>query len=133
MDRNLSERSIKVAVDGFCSEHMPVNASVSQGCVLPPTLFLLHINDMLEDSTIHCYADNSTVDPVRPGRASLSQKNVDQSRNKFVSSVEVSLGNVSSWGKRNLVRFNPKKTQVCAFTTKRSHLSNRQFSKALPL
>ena len=40
----LTGRSIKVAIDGFCFEYMPVNAGVPQGCVLSPTLFLLHIN-----------------------------------------------------------------------------------------
>ena len=99
--------------------HMPVNAGVPQGCVLFPRLFLLHINDMLEDSSIHCYADDSTVDAVYSGPASISRENVEQCRNKLVSSVEASLDNVSSWGERNLVHFNPLKTQVCALTTRK--------------
>ena len=59
-------------------------------------MFLLHINDMLEDSSIHCYADDSTVDTVYSGRASLSRGNAEQSRNKLVPSVEASLDNISS-------------------------------------
>ena len=43
--------------------------------VLSPTLFLLHINNMLEDSSIHCYADDSTVDAIYSGRASLYREN----------------------------------------------------------
>ena len=54
-------------------EHMSVNTGVPQGCVLSPTLFLLHINDMLEDSSIDCYADNRTVDAVYSGK-SFSEK-----------------------------------------------------------
>ena len=57
----------------FCSEYMPLNAGVSQGCVLSPTLFFLHNNNMLEDSRIHCYANDhhesvacSTVDSFTP-------------------------------------------------------------------
>ena len=42
----LTGRSIKVAVDGYGSKHMPVNAGVPQGYVLSPTLFLLDIKNM---------------------------------------------------------------------------------------
>ena len=65
---------------------MPVKAGVPQGCVLSLTLFLLQINDMLEDWGIHCYADDSTVDAVYSGRVSPSPENVDQCRNELVSS-----------------------------------------------
>ena len=71
----LTGRSKKVAVDKFSSEHMLVNAGVPQACVLSPTLLILHINDKLEDSSIHCYADDSTVDGVTPA-AQLSRSNV---------------------------------------------------------
>ena len=76
---------------------MAVNAGVPQGCVLSPLLFLLHINAMLEDSNIHCYADGSTVDAVYFG-CSCSRENAEQCRNKLVSSVVTALENVSSWG-----------------------------------
>ena len=36
-----------------------------------------------------------------------------------MSSVEASFDNVSSWGEKNLVQFNPLKTQVSALTTKK--------------
>ena len=37
----------------------------------------LHINNILEDSIIHRYADDSTVDAVYSGRASLCRENVE--------------------------------------------------------
>lgn len=40
-------------------------------------------------------------------------------REQLVSEVEHSLEQVSKWGERNLVQFNPTKTQVCAFTAKK--------------
>ena len=73
----LTGRSIITVVNGFCSGYMPVNVGVPQGCVLSPKLLLLYINDMLKDSSIHCYADDSTVNAVYFGRASLCRENVD--------------------------------------------------------
>ncbi|CAF4818551.1 unnamed protein product [Pieris macdunnoughi] len=110
--------SIKVVIDGACSNLKPVNAGVPQGCVLSPTLFLLHINDMLKLSNIHCYADDSTGDTFYTGRAGISRAVVDEYRNKLVSEVETLLRGVSDWGRQNL--FNPKKTQVCAFSAKKT-------------
>ena len=46
----LTDRSIKVVVDGEFSDNMSVNAGVPQVCVLSPTLFFLHINYMLQIS-----------------------------------------------------------------------------------
>ena len=49
-------------------------------------------------------------------------------------SVEASLENVSSWGEKNVVKFNSLKIQVCALTTaKKIHLSYRQSFKTFPL
>ncbi|CAF4908224.1 unnamed protein product [Pieris macdunnoughi] len=114
----LADRIIKVVIDGACSDLKPVNAGVPQGCVLSPTLFILHIIDMLQLSNIHCYADDSTGDTFYTGRAGISRAVVDEYRNKLVSEVETLLRGVSDWGRLNLVQFNPKKTQVCAFSAK---------------
>ncbi|XP_063374973.1 uncharacterized protein LOC134662630 [Cydia amplana] len=46
----LSDRSIRVVIDGCSSDLMAIDAGVPQGSVLSATLFLLHINDMLQPS-----------------------------------------------------------------------------------
>lgn len=112
----LADRSIKVVVDGECSDSLSVNAGVPQGCVLSPTLFLLHINDMLQISGIHCYADDSTGDAYYTGRANISRENVIENRNRLVSEIETSLRRISDWGELNLFQFNPTKTQVGVFS-----------------
>lgn len=116
----LSDRSIRVAVDGCCSDVKPIDAGVPQGCVLSPTLFILHINDMLQTGSIHCYADDSTGDAQYAGYANIPRSVVEESRIRLVSEVENSLMSVSEWGRLNLVQFNPTKTQVCVFSAKKA-------------
>ncbi|VVD01198.1 unnamed protein product [Leptidea sinapis] len=92
------------------SIQVPVNAG-----------FLLYINDMLDTSNIHCYADDST------GDAGLARE-IDQCWEKLVSSIEFSLEKVAEWGK-----FNPQKTQVCTFTTKKNPISSPSIGSILGL
>ena len=50
-------------LDGKSSQEYPVNAGVSQGSILDPTLFLLYINDLADDIScdIAIYADDTTL------------------------------------------------------------------------
>ena len=59
----LSNRRLRVVLDGKSSQEHPVNVGVPPGSILGPTLFLLYINDLPVDVNcdIAIYADNTTL------------------------------------------------------------------------
>ena len=59
----LSNRQLRVVLDGNSSQEYPVNAGISQGSILGPALFLLYINDLPNDAIcdIALYADDTTL------------------------------------------------------------------------
>ena len=59
----LSNRWLRVVLDGKSSQEYLVNAGVPQGSILGPTLLLLYINDLPDDviCNIAIYADDTTL------------------------------------------------------------------------
>ena len=59
----LSNRWLRVVLDGTSGQEYPVNARVPQGSIFGPTLLLLCINDLPDDvmCNIAIYADDTTL------------------------------------------------------------------------
>ena len=96
---------------GKSSQEYPVNDGVPQGSILGTTLFLLHINDLPDDviCNIAIYADDTIL-----------YSNCDQvldlwQRLQFSAELESDLRDTVDWGKKWLVYFNARKTQLVLF------------------
>ena len=59
----LSNRRLRVVLDGKSSQEYPVTAGLPQWSILGPTLFLLYINDLPDDviCNIATYAHDTTL------------------------------------------------------------------------
>ena len=59
----LSNRQLRVVLDGKSVQEYSIKAGVPQGSILGPTLFLVYINDLPDDVTynIAVYADDNTL------------------------------------------------------------------------
>ena len=59
----LSNRLLRVVLDGKSSKENPVNSGVPQSFILGPTPFLQYINDLLDNVVcdIAIYADDTTL------------------------------------------------------------------------
>ena len=107
----LSNRRLRVVLDGNSSQEYSVNAGVPQGSILGPTLFLLYINDLPYDviCDIAICADDPTL-YSRCDRASDLWQQLE-----LASELESDLRDTVDWGKKWLVHFNAGKTQLVSF------------------
>ena len=103
----LSNRQLRVVLDGKSSQEYPVNVGVPQGSILGLALFLLYINDLPDDviCDIAIYADDTTL----YSRCDLWQQL------EWASKLESDIQDTVDWGKKWLVDFNAGKTQLVSF------------------
>ena len=105
----LSNRKMKVVLDGQSSQFYFLNAGVPQGSVLGPTLFLIYINDLPDNilsSFIDIFADDSTI---------YSSSTSTQSLDSIAQNLSSDLASVVTWGEKWLVSFNATKTKSVSF------------------
>ena len=107
----LSNRQLRVVLDGKSSQEYQVNAGVLQGSIVGPTLFLLYINDLPDDviCNIAIYADDTTLYSKCDQASDLWQQL------ELASELESDLRDTVDWGRKLLVHFNAGKTQVVSF------------------
>ena len=107
----LSNRQLRVVLDGKYSQEYPVNVRVPQGSILGPTLFLLHINNPPDDviCDIAIYADDTTLYSKCDQASDLWQQL------ELSSELESDLREIVDWGKKWLFHFNAGKTQLVLF------------------
>ena len=101
----LSNRRLRVVLDGNSSQEYPVNAGVPQVSILGSTLFLLYINDLPDDVICAIYADDTTLYSKCDRASDLWQQ----------LELAFDLRDTMDWGKKWLVDFNAGKTQLVSF------------------
>ena len=107
----LSNRRLRVLLDGKFFQEYPVNAGVPQVSILGPTLFLLCINDLPDDviCNIAIYADDTALYSKCDQASDLWQQL------ELASELESDLRDTVDWGRKWLVDFNAGKTQLVSF------------------
>jgi hypothetical protein len=117
----LKDRRLFVRVGDKSSGLHLINAGVPQGSVLGPTLFLIFINDIFNStcSSIHSFADDTTLHASFTFDLPPSGEEVKAERQRVAGQITHDLRQVSDWGKRWRVSFNPDKTEQIVVTRKR--------------
>jgi hypothetical protein len=104
----LTNRTIKVNVNGKLSHAQLLNIGVPQGSVLGPLLFILFINDMCYlnlHSKIILFADDTTITVDGPNPVDI------------IKLLEEDLATLTQWLKHNKLVLNVSKSQAMCFNS----------------
>ena len=105
----ISGRQQKVVLNGVQSNIRHVTASVPQGSILGPLLFLIYVNDITEnmECTVNLFADDTSV-----------QQRINNANSFDI--VNRDLQRLTSYGVHWLVKFNATKTDYMIVSKKRN-------------
>ena len=105
----LSSRKQRVVYANSTSNWSTINAGVPQGSILGPLLFLIYINDIINNinANVRLFADDTSLYIV-----------VDTPDNA-AATLNKDLDTIFNWSKTWLVSFNPTKTESMIFSKKR--------------
>ena len=92
------------------SDYRSITAGVPQGSILGPMIFLVYINDIIEEinTNIRLYADDSSL--------FLEYQDPDNA----AALLSDDLRKVEKWASKWFVTFNPTKTESTTFSRKRT-------------
>ena len=115
----LSQRRQQVVIGAENSEIKYTNAGVPQGSILGPILFLIYINDIVNDisSNIKLFADDTSIYLV-----------VDHDEYIVAENLNRDIDKINEWSKRWLVKFNPDKTEIMTISKKLHKPHRPQFT-----
>ncbi|VDI25149.1 Hypothetical predicted protein, partial [Mytilus galloprovincialis] len=103
----LTQRKMKVVVEGEQSEEVKVDSGVPQGTVLGPLLFLCHINDLPDTvkSSVRLFADDCLL--YRTIKTEKDHKLLQED-----------LASLEDWANKWGMRFNAKKCYILSIKNK---------------
>lgn len=109
----LSDRKQRVYNEGFYSTWADTLAGVPQGSVLGPYLFLLYVNDIVDNiqSNIRLFADDTSLFAV-----------IDDNNSTQILTED--LHKIASWADDWCIILNPSKTKSMTFTRQRHNSAN---------
>ena len=113
IDAFLVGRTQAVKVNGISSEISSVLSGIPQGSVLGPVLFIIYINDILDNITSDgfLFADDTKI-----FRQILSQEDAQ--------ALQSDIDALEEWSNTWLLRFNPKKCHVLSL----GRIENTQYT-----
>ena len=103
----LAERKQRVVLPGAASSWKHIKAGVPQGSILGPLLFLIYINDIVEDihSSIRLFADDTSLYIIVENPLLAA------------NTLNADLTKLHNWASKWLVTFNPSKSESIIFFT----------------
>lgn len=110
----LNNRTQRVVLPGVSSPWTTLKAGVPQGSILGPLLFLVYINDIVQDinSTIRLFADDTSLYIIVENPAIAAQI------------LNSDIAKVYAWASKWLVTFNPDKSEALLVSRKYNKLNH---------